>query len=346
MKSLLTLLLIVVAAAVFPYPASLIERRYSRGIYPPWQNAVTVMTNQLPVSLLDALAGLVLLALLVAVVRTLRARGLRAAARRCLGTLAAISGVAYLLFLATWGLNYHRVPLEEKLDFERERITQATALALAATAIERLNEGYAAAHATPLNREALLYAFHDVHAALGSAGPLEPGRPKRSLLQFYFRYAAIDGMTVPGFLEVILNPDLLAVEVPSTLAHEWAHLAGYAIESEANFVSWLACIRSTDALAQYSGWLDAYGHSVRVLPRGARASLPSLDEGPRADLRAIAARYERSSPRVREVARTAYDSYLRANRVEAGIRDYGAVLQLMLGTRFEEGWRPILGQER
>ena len=36
-------------------------------------------------------------------------------------------------------------------------------------------------------------------------------------------------------------------------AHEWAHLAGYADESEANFVGWLTCARASDA-ARYSGW--------------------------------------------------------------------------------------------
>ena len=48
--------------------------------------------------------------------------------------------------------------------------------------------------------------------------PASSGRPKRSLLGFYFRYAAIDGMTNPLFLEVILNPDLLPVERPEVLA--------------------------------------------------------------------------------------------------------------------------------
>ena len=59
-------------------------------------------------------------------------------------------------------------------------------------------------------------------------------------------------MTVPVFLEIILNPDLLPVEQPSVLAHEWAHLGGYADESEANFIAWIACVRSGDPAAQYS----------------------------------------------------------------------------------------------
>jgi hypothetical protein len=45
---------------------------------------------------------------------------------------------------------------------------------------------------------------------------------------------------------------------------------------------------------------------------------------------------------VRRAARGVYDSYLKANRIDEGIENYGVVLQLMLGTRFDEHWKPRL----
>jgi uncharacterized protein DUF3810 len=137
-----------------------------------------------------------------------------------------------------------------------------------------------------------------------------------------------------------VNPDVLPIERPAVLAHEWAHLAGYANESEANFVSWLTCVRSDDPVGQYSGWVATYQHAAAALPREVRATLQPLDPGPRDDLRAIYARYSRSSPVVRNAAHRVYDSYLRANRVTEGIASYDAVLRLMLGTRFDSGWTP------
>ena len=56
----------------------------------------------------------------------------------------------------------------------------------------------------------------------------------------------------------------------------------------------------------------------------------------RADLIAERERFNRSSPAVRNAARGAYDTYLRANRIEEGIANYNAVVRLMLGTR----WMP------
>ena len=340
------LIVVAAVAAIAPLPASGVERFYSTSFYPLVQRVVTPASNLVPIALLDIATG-GLLAFLV--FRFSRAGGRKQGVRAVGVALLKIIAVVYLLFLIMWGLNYRRVPLEDKLDFDRTRVTRERALALAAESVRRANALYQPAHALAANHGD---NRSDLESAMGSAlhvlegrgyprdgGHLRTGRPKRSLLGYYFRYAAIDGMTNPLFLEVIVNPDLLPMEQPEVLAHEWAHLAGYADESEANFVAWLTCLRG-NALAQYSGWLSAYSRAVSVLPRDIRLTLPKLDEGPRQDLNAIAARYQRSSPVVRRVAQDVYDSYLKANRIEEGIANYDFVLQLMLGTSLGGEWTP------
>ncbi len=326
-------------AAIAPIPATAVERIYSTRVYPAIQRVLTPASNLVPIALLDV-AVVMLIGLLV--VRYLRAGGRKPGARAVGITLLKAVAVVYLLFLAFWGMNYRRVPLEEKLDFDRSRVTRERAFALASESVKRLNALHGAAHQIVANhggtnREMLESAFSDALRVLDGRSYPRTGRPKRSLLGVYFRYAAIDGMTNPIFLEVILNPDLLAIEQPDVLTHEWAHLAGYADESEANFVAWLSCLRG-NALAQYSGWLSAYGRAASVLPRDTRATLPALADGPRRDLNAIAVRYGRSSPVLRKAARDVYDSYLKANRIEEGIANYDSVLQLMLGTTLGGDW--------
>src|SRR4029079_1473642 len=206
-------------------------------------------------------------------------------------------------------------------------------------AVVTLNQGYATAHQATAGQEALEASFADAQIALGAQRLAVPGVPKRSLVSYYFRRAAIDGMTNPYFLEIIVNPEVLPVERPFVVAHEWAHLAGYASEEEANFVSWLTCIRG-DAPARYSGWLAAYHHAIAALPRTEREGVNQLDEGPRQDLQAMAARYARPSPLVTRAARSIYAEYLRANHRAEGIASYDAVVRLMIGTRFDEHWKP------
>jgi hypothetical protein len=338
----LYLILLAFVAALVPTPAEWVERAYSQTLFVSLQRVMTAVSNCSPIALLDVCVGILVIWSGTVLFYDWRRRGARPALLSSLRRLTTTAAVIYLLFLLTWGLNYRRVPLEVKLDFDSGRISDEAAKTLATLATERLNAGHASAHAQPFRPEVLERAFAEAQTLLGSPRPARTGRPKLSVAGLYFRYAAIDGMTVPIFLEIILNPDLLPVERPSVLAHEWAHLAGYADESEATFLAWIAGVRSDDPVAQYSAWLDAYGLAVNGLPRSTRASLPPLDPGPRQDLRDIAARYARSSPRTRAAARGVYDSYLKANRIEEGLANYAVALQLMLGARFDEQWRPRL----
>jgi hypothetical protein len=57
----------------------------------------------------------------------------------------------------------------------------------------------------------------------------------------------------------------------------------------------------------------------------------------------MAARSARDQVRaVSEAAWRTYDGYLRSQRVQSGVRNYGEVVNLLAGTRFKAGWEPVL----
>lgn len=341
----LALVATALVAAIVPLPARLVESWYSRGIYPSIQTTLTPLSNQITFALLDVAAAALLLGLLTAFVRWSRATGFVRAAIRLTTTMVGLAAAIYLLFLALWGLNYRRVPLEARLAFEESRVNPAAARALGEHAAREVNRMYGAAHAAPQHGPSLQHAFVSAQTFLGSDSGAVPGVPKRSVLGWYFRTAAIDGMTDPFFLEIIINPDLLAFERPFVTAHEWAHLAGYAHEAEANFIAWLTCMQG-DALARYSGWFAIYEHVVASLPREDRLALGKLlDPGPRNDLEESTKRYMRSLPVVRDTTRDVYDTYLRANRVSEGIASYSGVVRLLLGAGVPAEGAPRLRQE-
>lgn len=342
----LAVVLLALIAALAPIPRGAVERVYSQGIYLKLQGVVTPASSTTSVAWLDCAVILLLVSVALSLRRGVRRGGARAALRRFVTIAIVGSALIYLWFLATWGLNYRRVPLEKKLSYDASRIGRDSAYALAKVAVGEMNRLGANSPRLEGDPGRLAEALAGVERMLGAVRPARTAPPKRSMLQWYFRKAGIDGMTDPFFLEIIVNPDLLPFERPFTLAHEWAHLAGYADESEANFVAWLACVRGTPE-ARYSGWLSAYEQLSAVLPpadrRTLRASLAPLVV---ADLGAIRERLARASPRVSTAARNVYDGYLRANRVEEGIASYGAVVRLMLGSTFEAGWTPVLRQAR
>ena len=68
----------------------------------------------------------------------------------------------------------------------------------------------------------------------------------------------------------------------------------------------------------------------------------ALGDGPKRDLNAVVARIRRSEwPWLRDAGWRVYDRYLKANRVEEGIRSYGAVLTLILRARLDDGGVPV-----
>ena len=346
-----TVALAVLLLAV-PLPAAHVETWYTAGLFPLVQSVLTPVSNLTAVAFVDIEVFLV-----AAVVTTITVRAWR---RRVSGRLRALASAAasitvlgagvYLLFLLCWGLNYQRPALATRLAFDPSGVTEAAIASLARQGVEQLNTLHPDTRvgAWPdlevLPGSALAQGFAGVQTSLGGRPDLPLGRPKVPWLAPYFRWAAIDGLTNPFGLEVLVNPEALPSEQPMIVAHEWAHLAGYAQEDEASFVGWAACLRG-DARSRYSGWLFLVPQLIGSLPQDARAALwAPLDPGPRADLQAIADRLSHAQPQVRLVAWRLYDGYLKTHRVSAGVASYGGVVALVAGARFGEGWLPQLRQ--
>ena len=100
----------------------------------------------------------------------------------------------------------------------------------------------------------LLDSLHAVEQRSAGRGPPSPSTPKRPWTAPYMRAVGVSGMLAPWFLETYLNPDLTGPERPYVLAHEWAHLSGFAPEEDASFVGLLAAL-GADVPSQYSAWL-------------------------------------------------------------------------------------------
>jgi hypothetical protein len=337
-----------------PMDPAWVERVYSRGWYPAFQPLLTSLSSLVPIALLDVWIGLALLAITWSAWRVVRpASGTRIRAlARALTRGVVLASIVYIGFLACWGLNYRRQPITQRLDFDRSRVTAAEVDAASRRAVAQLNRLHQFAHAdlrtTPTLaaiRVRLAPAFTIAQRALGQQRLATAGRPKASMLSPFFRWATVDGMINPLGLEVIVNPEVLPVEQPFVVAHEWGHLAGWARESEASYVGWLTC-GAGDRLAQYSGWLSLYWHLRRDLPRD---RVPAIDvlrpAAPRADLAAIAARLQRGQPMVQRASWRTYDQFLKANRVDEGVKSYDEAVTLILGIAADAEGSPRLNSE-
>lgn len=340
------LIIAAIGTALAPIRAAAVERFYSRGLYPAIQGVLTPLSDLAPFALFDALLVGALAAWAWLFAHDLRARrgGWTRVVARMLSRTVTAAAALYLAFLAVWGLNYRRVPLADRIEFDAQGVSAGAARALAVTSVAEVNRLHGSADRTgaaaPVD-PSLAGAFSRTQQALGISRAARPARPKRSVLDLYFKRAAVDAMTDPYFLETLVVSDLLPFERSFVIAHEWSHLAGFADEGEANFVGWLTCIHAS-AAAQYSAWLFLYREVIGVVAAGDRRAVSDgLADGPRDDLRAIDQRIRgQVSPMLSAAGWQVYDRYLRANRVEGGTASYAGVVRLVLGTRFSPSWIP------
>src|SRR5438876_7601417 len=148
MRWRVALLAMAAAAALVPLPPSLVERLYSTGAYPALQVRLTAASNQMGFAFLDLLGAVVFGGWVAAAAIDMKRRrpgvvGWAVVGGHLVARTAVAVAALYLAFLIAWGLNYRRVPLADKLQFEQSRVSRGAARDLAAAAIVQANESYA-----------------------------------------------------------------------------------------------------------------------------------------------------------------------------------------------------------
>lgn len=150
----------------------------------------------------------------------------------------------------------------------------------------------------------------------------------QSLLGFTGIYSPITG-------EANVNVDAPLCLLPATIAHEMSHQRMVALEDEANFVGIAACVTSDDPVFQYSGYLMGLIHlcnalypvdSERWYEIAGEYFTPELST----DWDDNNAYWAQRSSQVEETASELYDTFLKGNDQELGIRSYGACVDLLV----------------
>ncbi len=312
--------------------AAWLESAYVNGAYPVWEHFAFAAALPVPWSLGDVavLAGVA--ALIWRIIRFARLRRRDASAI----ALVALDCVAILAFYAiwfevSWGWNYARAPLETRVRFEPSRVTPAAAAGLRARAMEQLNALAATAHARAQVRfdsVSLRQAWLPAVQRAGDNWTPLGGPAKPTIADPFMVATGTSGFINPLTLNVALASDLLWFERPFDLAHEWSHDAAYAREDEANYLAIVTCLRSTDPVQRYSGWMALFLYLPQKRHYAHREFSPLVW----ADFTAIRKRDLRHiNYTLAHWSWRTYNVYLKSNRIASGIENYNEVTRLMLG---------------
>lgn len=281
--------------------------------------------------------GIVLLILLV--VRLIRRRWSKA--YRTGMTVLSVSAALFALFCLWWGALYYSDSFTEQSGLERRDISvqemetvtkyfaaQANALG---EYVERGEDGVFTA-----DKDAIFRRSADIYDGAEQIFPCLAApavRAKPVVLSRLLSYIHYTGFFFPYTAEANLNADSPVCLLPSTIAHELAHLRGVAREDEANFCAVVACMESGDDEYRYSGALLAYiylGNALYSADYDAWHEVySSLSEAVRADLTANNAYWKQFETTAADVSEKVYESFLQTYGDDRGMQSYGACVDLL-----------------
>ena len=352
LKLLVILIIPIAGLRIFTTSPHWVERYYSRGLYPRLHDMLNPLFRDWPFSLFELLIyGVILLALILPIRWFVLWRRGRCTCTAALGHVALryallLTGI-YLWFLVTWGLNYHRVPLTEKMSLNQLKAEDAHFLVTSRWAAMEMGKLFATAdegEVEAATRSALDSLDRELNR-LGEAPPEAKLRFKEFLWNYPLDGTRTYGIISPFTLEGHLSASLFPAERPFLAAHEGAHLRGYASETEANFLAFEACLRSDHPLARFSGFLCIFSYLSHAIPRSELTALyEKLPEGVKDLYRAIRKRDQRHAGNLLEGARVAYDLYLKFNAQPQGLRTYSLAGAWVARMHYEEARLALEGE--
>ena len=153
----------------------------------------------------------------------------------------------------------------------------------------------------------------------------------------------MSGYFFPFSMEANYNDMMYTVNYPAVLAHEMAHLHGIIYEDEANFIGFLACVRSGDEFLEYSGYMSVLNYVYNaywdnVVDWQYYASLPQTNDLVDTDNIFLTeeswANVEEGAvldtETVNEVSSALTDATLKVNGIKDGMASYSRVVGLLL----------------
>jgi hypothetical protein len=242
------------------------------------------------------------------------------------------------LFYLLWGFNYFRPRFVNSVHYDKNLVTQTRTAALADKCVQALTTLTHVPTIPDWQLPDLMQSTIMKAMLLVRDQPLKTATRVKYFLGGWFSALPSTGVTLPLLPEIHVSLDLYEFEKPFIIAHEKAHLQGRALESEANYLALLACLSSDQPAIRKSGLLFLYRMLVRALPARERAARFSLLASTYLhDLRAPAIRMSQKNPVVVSLFRMLYGNFLKAQRIEDGLANYSAALQLALGYRLNSG---------
>lgn len=327
------------------------EQIYAKHIYKWISQIISTITGIVPFSLAEILViALPVLVLTVSVRFILRMiLDKKDRKERLLkGILNVFCSISIILFLFVTlaGMNYYRYPFTRYSNLEIRNSSVQELYLLTKSLAKTANDLRAKVPETDKagvfklsmnNYESARYAAK-AYNALTKEYPIlsgSYGEPKPVFFSKLMSQTEITGIFMPFTMEANVNVDIPDYNIPVTMLHELAHLRGFMREDEANYLAYLAGMKSDNVEFQYSSTMLALITAGNALYNQSHEKFEQIyntySDGVIKDMRENNQYWTQFDNKVvSTVSNKINDTYLKANNQTDGVKSYGRMLDLLL----------------
>ena len=331
----------IISLQLLSFFPEVVERYYSNGLYVWISVFMRVVLGKIPFSVGD-------ICYLIAIYFVLKwfwnkRKSWRSQWKNNLLQISSLLSIFYFCFHFFWGINYYRVPLFEKMNISRD-YSDADLLNFTAKLITKTN----AIHHEITKNDSLKiefpyskeHVFSENSKGFQSLATLYPyfdySNPsiKKSIISLPLTYMGFGGYLNPFTNEAQVNYLGPMYNFPTTTCHEMAHQLGYASESDANFIGFLASIKNKDKYFQYSGYSFALRYCLHYWfvrdETVLKQLLTTIHPGILANYKESEQFWEEYETFIDTGFRFFYDRFLKINQQKEGIESYSRFVDLMV----------------
>lgn len=251
--------------------------------------------------------------------------------------------VCILIVSVNCGIHYNRLPFATCANIKSTEHTEEKLLNLLALLVEDANSlsaeiptdenGVFTTDRLNLPEESVnaMYSLEAEYPFMTDYYPM----PKSIILSKGMSYTGTAGFYSPFTLEANYNSDITDLELPYTICHELAHISGFIHEDEANFIAYLACIRSDRPEFRYSGTVNVLIYVANAAYNNCdgiryKEIISKLNPQVSKDLADQSQYWRQFESPVMDTSETLNDTYLNVQGESEGVLRYDMVTELLM----------------
>lgn len=323
------------------YP-DLVEKYYSEGIYPIISKFLRLLFGWIPFSMGDIFYTI----LAIAIVRYIYINGkyFRKQPKKLAQHIGIVLSLAYFIFHLFWGMNYYRLPIEDKLGIEKTTYTTQELVDFTKKLVlktNRLQYHITKDSTKPVeinsSKEEIFRITVLGYRDFAKNNPefrYHPVSLKTSIYSLSLTYMGYGGYLNPFTGEAQVNAKIPIIRSPTVSAHEIGHQIGYSSESATNFIGFLVTSKTMNSGFKYATYSHALAYALSDLKRLDEEQynliLKSINTGVIKNYQEINTFWKTYENPTEPIFKWVFNAFLKANNQEEGIKSYNSVVGLLI----------------